>query len=84
LKKRQKCFWEAKKNGTVSALSKTEDVKANTSNVDTKAVKSANEDARQKTTWCKSQNIEDRKKIIEDRKKSCRRKKNTKFKQRDS
>jgi hypothetical protein len=37
-----------KKNGTVSALSKTEDVKANTSNVDTKAAKSANEDARQK------------------------------------
>ena len=78
--KRQKMLSdrEAKKNGTVSALSKTEDVKETHQMLTNKeAAKSAAEDARQKQLDARAKILEDRKKVIEDRKKACRRKKNT-------
>jgi Skp family chaperone for outer membrane proteins len=86
--KRQKMLSdrEAKKNGTVSALSKTEDVKASTSNVDAnkEAAKSAAEDARQKQLDARAKILEDRKKIIEDRKKAAEERRIQVLQQRDS
>lgn len=60
---------EAKKNGTISASTKTEDKKATTAN-DKEAVKSDVEIAKQNQIDARTKILEDRKKVIEDRKKA--------------
>ncbi|SDX78153.1 OmpH family outer membrane protein [Flavobacterium degerlachei] len=60
---------EAKKNGTVSASTKTEDKKATTTN-DKEAVKSDVEIAKQNQIDVRAKILEDRKKVIEERKKA--------------
>lgn len=60
---------EAKKNGTISASTKTEDKKATTTN-DKEAVKSDVEIAKQNQIDARTKILEDRKKVIEDRKKA--------------
>jgi Skp family chaperone for outer membrane proteins len=60
---------EAKKNGTVSDSSKTEDKKASKSS-DEQTAKSAVEEAVQKQIDARAKTLEDRKKVIEDRKKA--------------
>jgi len=60
---------EAKKNGTISASTKTEDKKANTTD-DKEAAKLAVEEAKQNQIDARAKTLEDRKKVIEDRKKA--------------
>lgn len=60
---------EAKKNGTISASTKTEDKKATTTN-DKEAVKSDVEIVKQNQIDARTKILEDRKKVIEDRKKA--------------
>lgn len=60
---------EAKKNGTVSASTKTEEKKPDTSD-DEETAKSAVEEAKQNQIDVRSKTLEDRKKVIEDRKKA--------------
>ncbi|MEZ7497479.1 OmpH family outer membrane protein [Flavobacterium sp. Arc3] len=77
---------EAKKNGTVSASSKTEDVKESTTNAeaDKEAAKTTAEEARQKQLDARAQLLEDRKKVIEDRKKAAEEKRIQVLQERDS
>jgi Skp family chaperone for outer membrane proteins len=60
---------EAKKNGTVSASTTTEDKKTSTTD-DKESVKSAVEEAKQNQADARAKTLEDRKKVIEDRKKA--------------
>lgn len=60
---------EAKKNGTVSASTKTEEKKPDTSD-DEETAKSAVEEAKQNQIDVRSKTLEDRKKVIEERKKA--------------
>ncbi|MEZ7505224.1 OmpH family outer membrane protein [Flavobacterium sp. Arc2] len=77
---------EAKKNGTVSASSKTEDVKESTTNAEAEkeAAKTTAEEARQKQLDARAQLLEDRKKVIEDRKKAAEEKRIQVLQERDS
>jgi Skp family chaperone for outer membrane proteins len=63
---------EAKKNGTVPASTKTEELNTSKTNdeVAKEAAKLATEEAKQKQIDAKAKTLEDRKKVIEDRKKA--------------
>ncbi len=74
---------EAKKNGTVSASTKTEDKKLETTS-DAITAKSDAEEARQKLLDARAKTLEDRKQVIEDRKKAMEEKREKMLQTRDS
>lgn len=82
--KKQKMLSErdADKNGTVSALSKTESTTK--ADADQEAAKSTADDAKQKQLDARAKTLEDRKKVIEDRRKAAEEKRLQVLQERDS
>ncbi|MFV8373743.1 OmpH family outer membrane protein [Flavobacterium sp. LB1P62] len=77
---------EAKKNGTVSASAKTEDLKTKTIVPDSTGVPSTTtvEDAKLKQEELKTKILEDRKKVLEDRKKALEEKRKKTLEEREA
>lgn len=77
---------EDKKNGTVSASSKTDNTKESTNTADDskEAAKLATEEAKQKQLDARAKVIEDRKKVMEDRKKALEERRVKVLQERDS